>query len=128
MATKHRIYPTPFANVYPSENGSSASGGSGHPHLLAGRYCEPCIDVAGRVAQSARCMNNPPLDDATFLKDLVKTSRQRAAFVNWVDRDGSARVTVLTGAESARLEKISREHRISKSDVLRQAAHVPVKN
>ncbi len=73
-------------------------------------------------------MNNPLLDEATFLKDLVKTARQRTVAVKWLDRDGSERLTVLTAAESTRLETIARQQKVSKSEVLRQAAHVPVKS
>ena len=68
-----------------------------------------------------------PEDELTFLTDLVKTSRQKPHHVEWVDRDGTERVTVLTPAEAVRVNKVAHCLKISKSEVLRQAAHVPVK-
>lgn len=65
-------------------------------------------------------------DEPTFLRDLVKSSRQRPHLVNWVDRDGVARHTALTPAEATRVATIAARERISKSEVLRRAAHVPV--
>ena len=68
-----------------------------------------------------------PEDELTFLTDLVKTARQKPHHVAWVDRDGTERMTVLTPAEAARVNKLAHNLKISKSEVLRQAAHVPVK-
>jgi hypothetical protein len=68
-----------------------------------------------------------PEDELTFLTDLVKTSRQKPHHVDWVDRDGTERVTVLTPAEAVRVNKVAHGLKISKGEVLRQAAHVPVK-
>ncbi|MCS6245047.1 MAG: hypothetical protein H2172_14495 [Opitutus sp.] len=68
-----------------------------------------------------------PEDELTFLTDLVKTSRQKPHHVEWVDRDGTERVTVLTPAEAVRVNKVAHGLKISKGEVLRQAAHVPVK-
>jgi len=68
-----------------------------------------------------------PEDELTFLTDLVKTSRQKPHHVEWVDRDGTERVTVLSPAEAVRVNKAAHSLKISKSEVLRQAAHVPVK-
>ncbi|MEO7702575.1 MAG: hypothetical protein ABIZ04_25370 [Opitutus sp.] len=65
-------------------------------------------------------------DDQTFLRELVKTSRQKIHHVEWTDRDGTARQTSLTGAEVVRLNRIAQQLKTSKSEVLRQAAHVPV--
>jgi hypothetical protein len=65
-------------------------------------------------------------DEPTFLRDLVKASRQRPHLVNWVDRDGVARHTALTPAEAARVATIAARERVSKSEVLRRAAHIPV--
>jgi hypothetical protein len=65
-------------------------------------------------------------DEASFLKDLVKASRQRPHVVSWTDRDGTARQTALTPAEAAKLNGIAQRLKVSKSDVLRQAAHIPV--
>ena len=71
-------------------------------------------------------MSPLPVDDAQFLRDLVKGSRQRVVHIKWVDRDGTDRLTVLSTTEAARLEAIARERRISQAEVLRQAAHIPV--
>ena len=65
-------------------------------------------------------------DEQSFLRDLVKASRQKIHAVKWVDRDGTARQTMLTQAEAVRLNTIAGKLRISKNEVLRQAAHVPV--
>jgi hypothetical protein len=72
-------------------------------------------------------MINLPADELTFLTDLVKTSRQKPHRVDWVDRDGSARSTVLSPVEAAHLNKLAHQLGISKADAMRQAAHVPVK-
>jgi hypothetical protein len=71
-------------------------------------------------------MNSPPADEAQFLRDLVKSSRQRIIHVTWTDRDGTERLTVLSQADSARLNAIAQARKVSKSEVLRQAAHIPV--
>lgn len=65
-------------------------------------------------------------DEAAFLKDLVKVSRQKIHRVSWVDRDGTERQTALAPAEAVRLKAIAQRLRISAGEVLRQAAHVPV--
>jgi hypothetical protein len=67
-----------------------------------------------------------PADEQVFLRDLVKASRQKVHVVKWVDRDGSDRQTTLTQAEVVRLNTIAARLKTSKSEVLRQAAHVPV--
>jgi hypothetical protein len=67
-----------------------------------------------------------PDDEQTFLRDLVKTSRQKIHAVKWVDRDGSDRQTMLSQPEAVRLNTIAARLKISKSETLRQAAHVPV--
>ena len=72
-------------------------------------------------------MINLPEDEMAFLSDLVKTSRQKPHRVDWTDRDGTERSTLLTPAEAARLNKIAHGLKVSKPEVLRQAAHVPVK-
>jgi hypothetical protein len=66
-----------------------------------------------------------PDDELTFLRDLVKSSRQRTVHVKWVDRDGSARITALSQAEAVRLNAVAERLRLSASETLRQAAHVP---
>jgi hypothetical protein len=67
-----------------------------------------------------------PEDEQAFLKDLVKTSRQKPHGVAWKDRDGTERQTVLSQAEVVRLNKIAAGLRVSKSETLRLAAHIPV--
>ena len=67
-----------------------------------------------------------PEDEQTFLKDLVKLSRQKVHHVPWVDRDGTKRQTALSQAEVVRLNAIAQRLGTSKSEVLRQAAHIPV--
>ena len=69
---------------------------------------------------------NLPDDEHAFLKELVKASRQKIHHVTWIDRDGTERKTALTQAEVARLNAIAQRLKTSKSDVLRQAAHIPV--
>jgi hypothetical protein len=67
-----------------------------------------------------------PDDERIFLRDLVKVSRQKLHHVHWVDRDGVARQTALTQPEVVRLNVISSRLGISKAELMRQAAHIPV--
>ena len=67
-----------------------------------------------------------PEDDQGFLRDLVKASRQKIHHVAWTDRDGTARQTTLTQAEVVRLNTLAHRLGISKSELMRQAAHIPV--
>jgi len=67
-----------------------------------------------------------PEDDKTFLRDLIKASRQKSYHVAWTDRDGSERLTVLSHTEVVRLNKLAHQQGISKGELLRQAAHIPV--
>jgi hypothetical protein len=67
-----------------------------------------------------------PADEHAFLRDLVKVSRQKPHSVMWVDRDGVGRHTTLSQTEVVRLNKIAAAMGISKSSLLRQAAHIPV--
>jgi hypothetical protein len=67
-----------------------------------------------------------PVDEQTFLRDLVKASRQKLHHVKWVDRDGVERQTALSQPEVVRLNTIASREGISKSEVLRRAAHIPV--
>lgn len=67
-----------------------------------------------------------PDADATFLRDLIKGSRQRPTHVGWADRDGTPRMTALTSPESVRLNQIAHRLGVSPSEVLRLAAYVPV--
>ena len=69
---------------------------------------------------------NLPDDEQAFLRDLVKAARQRVHHIKWVDRDGSERLTSLTQAESVRLNAVARRLGVSLSELLRQAAHIPV--
>jgi hypothetical protein len=66
-----------------------------------------------------------PEAEHEFLRDLVKTSRQRPQHVRWKDRDGSERITALSVAESARLNTLARQLGASKEAVLVAAAHLP---
>lgn len=66
-------------------------------------------------------------EEALFLKDLVKSSRQRTHHVPWVDRDGSQRMTVFRPEEFARICAIGRRLHLSPAEILRQAAHIPVR-
>jgi hypothetical protein len=67
-----------------------------------------------------------PVDEQTFLRDLVKASRQKLHHVKWLDRDGVERQTALSQPEVVRLNTIASREGISKSEVLRRAAHIPV--
>jgi hypothetical protein len=67
-----------------------------------------------------------PEVDQVFLRDLVKVSRQKSHSVAWQDRDGTDRLTTLNQAEVVRLNQIAAKLRVSKTETLRQAAHVPV--
>src|ERR1017187_866806 len=65
-------------------------------------------------------------DEQAFLRDLVKTSRQKPHVVAWVDRDGTQRQTALSQTDVVRLNKIASGMGVSKGETLRRAAHVPV--
>jgi hypothetical protein len=67
-----------------------------------------------------------PDDEQSFLRDLVKVSRQKIHTVKWVDRDGTDRLTVLSAAEVGQLNRIAVKMKLSTKELLRQAAHVPV--
>lgn len=69
---------------------------------------------------------NLPEDEKSFLRGLVKLSRQKVHRVEWTDRDGTRRATVMSMAEASRLDDIARQLKVSASEVLRQAAHIPV--
>ena len=66
-----------------------------------------------------------PEAEHEFLRDLVKTSRQRPHHVRWKDRDGSERITSLSEADAARLNTLARQLGTSKEAVLLEAAHLP---
>ena len=65
-------------------------------------------------------------DDQAFLRDLIKTSRQKTHHVKWVDRDGTARLSALNQTEIVRLNRVAERLGIAKGEMLRQAAHIPV--
>jgi hypothetical protein len=67
-----------------------------------------------------------PDDEQIFLRDLVKISRQKIHHVKWVDRDGTPRQTPLSQPEVVRLNVIASRMGVSKGEVLRRAAHIPV--
>ena len=67
-----------------------------------------------------------PEDEKQFLRDLVKTSRQKIHLVKWTDRDGTHRLTALNAAEAARVNAIAQRLGIGKPELMRQAAHIPV--
>jgi hypothetical protein len=69
---------------------------------------------------------NLPEGEQAFLRDLVKASRQRVHVVTWRDRDGTERHTALTQAEATRLDGLARQLGLSKVELMRQAAHIPV--
>ncbi len=71
--------------------------------------------------------DQPFVDEAQFLREIVKASRQRIYHIKWTDRDGSARLTALTPAEASRINGFAHARKISAAEVLRQAAHVPLK-
>lgn len=68
---------------------------------------------------------NLPEPDQDFLRELVKTSRQRPQHVRWVDRDGTERITTLSLADSTRVSALAQQLRVSKDALLRQAAELP---
>jgi hypothetical protein len=65
-------------------------------------------------------------EDQGFLRDLVKTSRQRTHHVKWVDRDGTARLSALNQVEIVRLNHLAGRFKIAGGEMLRRAAHIPV--
>ncbi len=67
-----------------------------------------------------------PDDDQLFLRDLVKISRQKLHHIAWVDRDGTERVTTVSHPDIVRINKLAQRLRISKIELMRQAAHIPV--
>ena len=72
-------------------------------------------------------MTDLPDDQQTFLRDLVKSSRQKHHHVKWTDRDGTSRLTVLASPDAVRLNSLAHRMGISNVELLQQAAHVPVK-
>ena len=64
-------------------------------------------------------------DDDTFLRGLVKSSRQRTVHLRWTDRDGTARLTAVTSPEATRLKSLARARGLSAEALLRDVAHQP---
>jgi hypothetical protein len=69
---------------------------------------------------------NLPESDLTFLRDLVKVTRQKPHSVQWTDRDGTERTTTLSQADVIKLNQAAARLKVSKSEIMRQAAHIPV--
>jgi hypothetical protein len=67
----------------------------------------------------------PTPDDDTFLRALVKGSRQRIVHLKWTDRDGTARLTALTAAEANRVNALARASHLSAEALMRDTAHRP---
>lgn len=65
--------------------------------------------------------------DQDFLRDLIKTARQRPHHVRWIDRDGVERMTTLSPADATRLNALAHELHLTKDALLRQATHLPAK-
>lgn len=86
-------------------------------------------EFALAVVPIHRCSANVNLNetDQDFLRELVKTSRQRPHQVHWTDRDGSARVTALTPTEAARLNTLAHQLGMASAALLQQAARLSVK-
>jgi hypothetical protein len=68
---------------------------------------------------------NLPMEDQDFLRQLVKTSRQRSEHVRWVDRDGTPRITTLNSADATRAKGLARTWGLTLEELFRQAAHLP---
>lgn len=68
---------------------------------------------------------SPTPDDDTFVRALVKNSRQRTVHLRWTDRDGTARLTALTAADATRLNSLARSRGLSAEHLLRDVAHQP---
>lgn len=83
------------------------------------------LDLNSLAAQHVGIMELPD-DEQIFLRDLVKSARQKPHYVTWKDRDGSERHTTLSQSEVVRLNTIAAKLGVAKAEVLRRAAHVPV--
>lgn len=64
-------------------------------------------------------------EELSFLREIVKSTRQRVHHLTWTDRDGSKRLTVLTEADFVRLKTIATTLKLTPAEALRQAAHIP---
>ena len=90
---------------------------------MAGKRCLAAL-TSSRAPPFVLRMNLSP-EEMTFVRDLVKTSRQRIHHVKWTDRDGTDRQTALTQAEATQLNFLAHRLAVSKGELLRQAAHIP---
>jgi hypothetical protein len=70
---------------------------------------------------------NLPGTEQDFLRDLVKTARQRPQQVLWTDRDGTERITTLSLADASRLNALARQLGVGREALLRDAAHLPAR-
>ena len=113
------------ADASPSRLGRLPIAASGRPFRGPAPVRLKVVDPGARPGQLEGVMDLP-VDEQTFLRDLVKASRQKIHAVKWVDRDGTDRQTTLTQAEVVRLNTIADRLKTSKAEVLRQAAHIPV--
>lgn len=66
-----------------------------------------------------------PEPELTFLRDLVKATRQRTHVVPWIDRDGTRRQTTLTQQDNAKLTALAHQLHLSKTELMQRAAHIP---
>lgn len=66
-------------------------------------------------------------EENDFLRGLVKASRQKTRIVAWIDRDGSSRSTSLAAEEATQLLRLAQRAGMSPSELMRQAAHIPLK-
>jgi hypothetical protein len=83
------------------------------------------LELASACVSSENTRMKLPEAEQDFLRELVKTSRQRLHHVRWKDRDGTERITTLSQADAARLNALARELGVSKEAVLLEAAHLP---
>jgi hypothetical protein len=96
---------------------------------MRGSGCISPIEFALAVVPFHRSSGPVNLNEADqdFLRDLVKTSRQRPHQVPWTDRDGSARVTCLTPTDAARLNALAHRLGMGPAALLQQGAHLSAK-
>ena len=64
--------------------------------------------------------------ELVFLRDVVKSARQKPNHVIWTDRDGSERHSVFSQPDFVQLATLAGRLKVTKAEVLRRAAHIPV--
>jgi len=69
---------------------------------------------------------NLPETEQDFLRELVKTSRQRSHHVRWTDRDGTERITTLAHADVMSINRLAQQLCVSKEALFKQASHLSV--